>query len=230
MGAGGRAPRLRTKVASRESRYSSRLTAVSEFEDNIPELQDKSSGPADHVDRVRAQWAAVRPDLDTEAFAVIGRLGRAAAYVDGRINAGLAEFGLTREAWDVLASLRRAGPPHRLSPTELYLELMRSSGAMTHRLASLERSRLIKRLPDPQDGRSMLVELTRKGLALVERVAPQHLANERALLATLDDDERRVLAGTLRRLLLDFEANQMPPPASGRGGRRSRTRRRNGRT
>lgn len=63
----------------------------------------------------------------------------------------MAEFGVTRGSWDVLASLRRSGLPHRLSPTELYLALMRTSGAMTHRLAGLERSGLIKRVPDPQD-------------------------------------------------------------------------------
>src|SRR5215469_1618512 len=112
---------------------------MSELEGNIHELRDKfASADLDHVDRVRAQWAAARPDLDTAPVAVIARLGRAAAYVDAGINAGLARFGLTREAWDVLASLRRAGPPYRLSPTQLYLALMRSSGAMTHRLAGLE--------------------------------------------------------------------------------------------
>src|SRR5439155_25154879 len=118
---------------------------------------------ADHVDRVRAQWSKVRPDLDTSPVAVIARLGRATAYLDGGVNAQLAEFGLTREAWDVLASLRRAGPPHRLSPTDLYRALMRSSGAMTHRLRGLERAGLIERVPNPDDGRGMLVELTRKG-------------------------------------------------------------------
>src|ERR671923_2393976 len=147
---------------------------MSESKDTIHELQDKlhDDGP-DHVDHVREQWAAMRPDLDTTPVAVIARLGRATAYIDAGINARLAEFGLTREAWDVLASLRRAGAPFRLSPTQLYVALMRSSGAMTHRLGSLERAGLVKRVADPGDGRSSLVQLTGRGAALVDRVAPE---------------------------------------------------------
>ena len=194
---------------------------MSEHQDNIYELQDNSSSPGegDHVDHVRAQWTAVRPDLDTAPVAVVARVGRAAAYLDAGINARLAEFGLTREGWDVLASLRRTGPPHRLSPTQLYLALMRSSGAMTHRLAILERAGLVKRVPDPEDGRSLLVQLTRNGITLVDRIAPDHLANERALLAALSEPEQRTLAELLRKLLLDYETRPATPPPSGRGGR-----------
>jgi DNA-binding MarR family transcriptional regulator len=196
---------------------------VFESEDNISELQDSiSNADHDHVDRVLAQWAKVRPDLDTAPVAVIARLGRATAYVDAGINARLAEFGLSRAAWDVLASLRRNGPPYRLSPTQLYVALMRSSGAMTHRVYGLERAELVTRVPDPDDARGMLVELTPKGIALVDRVAPVHLANEHALLQSLSDDEQGALADLLRKLLLGLEQQQPAPLPSGRGGRRPR--------
>jgi DNA-binding MarR family transcriptional regulator len=202
---------------------------VSEFEGNIHELQDSlPEQDADHVDRVLAQWAQVRPDLDTTPVAVIARLGRAAAYVDAGLAARLAEFGLTRGAWDVLASLRRSGPPYRMSPTQLYLALMRSSGAMTHRLYRLERAGLVRRIADPDDGRGMLVELTRKGVALVEQVAPAHLANERALLSALSDEDQRALSELLRVLLRAFELEHPTPPPSGRGGRRKAQGRRSG--
>lgn len=189
---------------------------MSELQDTISQCE----GGLDHVDRVLAQWASARPDLDTSPVAVVARLGRAAAYVDAGVNAALAEFGLTRAAWDVLASLRRTDPPHRLSPTELYLGLMRTSGAMTHRLAGLERAGLVKRVPDPADGRGMLVELTRKGKALVDRTAPAHLANERTLLAALSAGEQRELATLLRKLLRTFEGEEPVPPAKARVGRR----------
>ncbi len=166
-----------------------------------------------------AQWANARPDLDTAPVAVIARLGRASAYIDAGINERLAEFGLTRASWDVLASLRRTGPPHRLSPTQLYHALMRTSGAMTHRLSALQHRGLIKRAPDPQDGRGLLVELTPKGLKIVDHVAPAHLAGERALLAALSTDEQAQLIGLLRKLLANFEREHPAPPPSGRGGR-----------
>ena len=180
----------------------------------------RPSDEGDHVDRVRAQWRDARPDLDTESFAIVGRLGRATAYIDAAISAWLADFDLTRASWDVLASLRRSGPPHRLSPTQLYRSAMRSSGAMTHRLAALERDGLIGRVPDPADGRGMLVELTPSGVALVDEVAPVHLANEAELLAALSPDEQRALAASLRTLLLALERRHATPPPSGSGGRR----------
>ena len=187
-------------------------------------------GPApparsDHVDHVLAQWASANPELDTTPVGVIARLGRTIAYLDGGINARLAEFGLTRESWDVLASLRRSGAPYCLSPTELYMALMRSSGAITHRLYRLERAGLIARVPDPADGRGLLVKLTPAGMALVDQIAPVHLDNERSLLAALSEQEQRLLAGLLRKLLLAFESERPVPPPSGRGGRRGSRRR-----
>jgi DNA-binding MarR family transcriptional regulator len=203
---------------------------MSEFQDNIPERKGISEPIAgegeDHVARVIAQWARAAPEFDTTALGVIARLGRATAYIDAGINARLAEFGLTRGSWDVLASLRRAGPPYRLSPTQLYLALMRSSGAMTHRLGELERAGLVRRVADPDDGRGLLVELTRTGLGLVDRVAPVHLANERELLAPLTASEVETLANLLRKLLIGFERASPVPPPSGSGGRRRAWRRR----
>jgi DNA-binding MarR family transcriptional regulator len=162
----------------------------------------------DHVERVRAQWARERPDLDTEPIAVIARLGRAAHYIDQ----GHAEFfgrhGLSRADWDVLASLRREGPPYRLSPTALYRALMRTSGAMSQRLARLEREGLIERTLDPADRRGIVVSLTEKGRKLVERIAADHLANERKLLAHLSKKEQQTLATLLRKLLVAYEAEQ----------------------
>lgn len=172
------------------------------------------------MDRVLEQWARVRPELDVSPVAVIARLGRTAAYIDAGVNARLGEFGLTRGSWDVLASLRRRGPGHRLSPTQLYLALMRTSGAMTHRLAALERRGLIRRVPDPRDGRGLLVELTPDGVTLVDQIAPAHLATERTLLQALSTGEQGQLAALLRKLLVGFEREYPAPPASGPGGRR----------
>ena len=191
----------------------------------MTECEDSQSvsafdGDSDHVDHVLAQWAATRPELDTAPAAVIARLGRASAYADAAVNARLAEFGLTRESFDVLTSLRRSGAPFRLSPTQLYRELMRSSGAITHRLAGLEDAGLVRRIPDPGDGRGLLVELTRKGRTLVDRVAPVHLDNERRVLAPLTAGEQTRLAGLLRKLLYTFESEQPTPPPTGRGGRK----------
>jgi DNA-binding MarR family transcriptional regulator len=166
----------------------------------------------DHVDRVRAEWRAVRPDLDTSPISVVARIGRLAAYFDQAINTVMGRYGLTRSTWDILAGLRRRPPPHQLSPTELYRSLMRSSGWMTNRLNELEQAGLIARIADPDDRRGVLVRLTRRGVALVDEIAPLHLANERALLDRLSKADRKQLEDLLRVLLRPLEETRPGPP------------------
>jgi DNA-binding MarR family transcriptional regulator len=174
-------------------------------------LNVKMNPADDHVARVIAQWAEVRPDLDLAPLAVIGRLGRAARYVDQAHERFFAEHDLTRADWDVLAGLRRAGPPYRLSPTDLYTGLMRASGTITHRLQRLEKAGLIRRVPHPADRRGMLVELTKAGLKLVDRLAQLHLDNEERMLEPLGPDEREELASLLAKLLDGFERRSPHP-------------------
>jgi DNA-binding MarR family transcriptional regulator len=171
---------------------------------------------SDHVDRVRVQWSREQPELDTEPVAVVARLGRAAHYVDQGHAAFFDRHGLSRADWDVLASLRREGPPYSLSPTALYRALMRTSGAMSQRLAKLERDGLISRTLDPADRRGIVVSLTPKGRELVERIAADHLANERTLLAPLSREEQAALAALLKKLLLAYESERELPPPPGR--------------
>src|SRR5581483_12239226 len=168
----------------------------------------------DHVDHLLAQWHAEMPDLDPSPMAVISRISRLGRIFERRLEEVFAEFGLNQSQFGVLAALRRAGPPFCLSPTELYNSLLISSGAMTNRLERLESAGYIDRVPDPEDGRSMLVALTPAGKKLIERVLEPHYQNGRRLLSALSDEERAQLAGLLRRLLLEFEDHV--PPASTR--------------
>lgn len=159
----------------------------------------------DHVDRIVEQWARERPDLDASPMGVIGRVARASRHLDLRLEETFRRSGLNAGAFDVLAALRRAGPPYRLSPTALFGSLMLSSGAMTNRIDRLERAGLVARMPDPADRRSVLVELTRAGLDRIDRAVGEHLANEERLLAGLTGRERAELARLLRKLLLSLE-------------------------
>jgi DNA-binding MarR family transcriptional regulator len=187
------------------------------------QLPDGDGPETDHVDQVRRQWAREHPDLDTSPIGIIARLGRAQAYIDPALDSVFVEHGLTRRSWDVLAALRRTGRPYRLTPTALYQALMRTSGAITHILNRLEYAGLVERLINPEDGRSLYVALTPRGVELTDTVGPLHLDNERRLLAGLSRDEQRTLADLLRKLLLGFE-RQQPTPVP-RPTRRHRLRR-----
>jgi DNA-binding MarR family transcriptional regulator len=155
----------------------------------------------DHVDFVLEQWAAERPDLDAAPMGVIGRVQRLCRIIEPELNRVFSEHQLDRAAFDVLATLRRSRPPHRLTPVELMRTSMVTSGAISQRLDRLERRNLITRTRSEVDGRSIFVTLTAEGRALIDQALPDHVANERRLLAALTSAEQEELAHTLRRLL-----------------------------
>lgn len=159
----------------------------------------------DHVDRLRAQWARELPDLDTEPMAILGRARRLSLLVAGGIERTFAGFGLDRGEFDVISTLRRAGPPYRLTPTELYSTLMISSGGLTHRLARLEKAGLVAREKSARDGRSLEVVLSKAGIALAEQAFRADMAGEMQHLLHLTAEEREMLAGLLRKLLAGVE-------------------------
>jgi DNA-binding MarR family transcriptional regulator len=158
----------------------------------------------DRIDQILAQWNRERPDLDTRAMGLVGRIQRAAAALRPRLDETHERSGLQGESFDVLACLRRSGRPFQLSPTRLYREMMLTSGAMTNRIDRLEEAGLVSRRADPQDRRGTLVRLTAKGKALIDAATIQHAANEERLLAGLSAREQLQLADLLRKLLLSL--------------------------
>jgi DNA-binding MarR family transcriptional regulator len=159
----------------------------------------------DAVDRIVAQWAVERPDLDTGPMQVVGRLHRVAAILEAGLRRVFAEEGLGNGDFDVLATLRRAGAPYRLTAGELTASMMVTSGAITKRVDRLERAGLVTRSVAADDARGRLITLTDRGRRLVDELAERHWANEDRLLAGLSGPERAQLAGLLRKLLLSLE-------------------------
>lgn len=158
----------------------------------------------DHVDAIVAQWRKERPDLDPSPMAVIGRISRLERIISSRLAAVFSRHDLESWEFDVLATLRRSGEPHRLTVGALLESMMITSGTMTNRIDRLEHRRLVKRVPDASDRRVVLVELTSSGRELVNRVLPDHLANEAAMLESLSDTDVRQLTRVLRKLSLDL--------------------------
>ena len=156
----------------------------------------------DAVDDILDQWARERPDLDPTPIGVIGRMSRLARALEARLEPVYAEHGLEPGWHDLLATLRRQGPPFKLRPTDLTSSSMLTSSGTTKRLDKLEQAGLITREPDPNDRRGTLIALTEKGRTLIDGVTGPHLANEARLLESLDEQEREQLAALLRKLNL----------------------------
>ncbi len=159
----------------------------------------------DMTDRMVEGWADVTPDVDITGLHVTARLSRLGRHVALLEEESFGRYGLNRGDVGVLGALRIAGPPHRLSPTRLGRGLMLSSAGITTRLDRLERRGLVRRLPDPQDRRGVIVELTTDGLALVEQAVAAHTAVERRLLSRLEPSEAATLEALLRKVLATVE-------------------------
>lgn len=138
----------------------------------------------------------------------LGRLGRVRHHASRRMEETFARHGLNAAGFDVLATLRRTPPPHALTPGVLMDQMMITSGTMTNRIDQLVKSGLVLRGPDPSDARRVLIALTPRGFALIERVLDDHLATQCAILEALTPEEVQQLDGALRKLLASFEGER----------------------
>lgn len=155
-------------------------------------------------------------------MAVIGRLSIASRLIDAELARTFAAHGLDAASFDVLATLRRAGAPYELTPTQLMRSAMITSGAITQRLDRLEARGLVARAPSARDGRRVQVRLTADGRAAIDQALPDHLQTEHRLLARLSPRQREDLERTLHQLIesiigLTDSPDQEPRP-SGAGG------------
>lgn len=157
----------------------------------------------DEVDRLITAWKAQRPDLDLSPLGVLSRITRISRHLDIERRNAFAD--LDTWGFDVLASLRRAGSPYQLSPSQLMQETLVTSGTMTNRLNRLEELELITRKQDPSDGRGSLVTLTKAGVRAVDTAMEELLGRERNFLAPLSSDEKKELARLLSLIAAQFE-------------------------
>jgi DNA-binding MarR family transcriptional regulator len=158
---------------------------------------------SDGVDRILEQWARERPDLETEAMGVFGRIYRLSRLAGDAVEKAYAAYGIGRPEFDVLATLRRSGDPFQLSPGALAASMMLSTGGTTARLDRLEKAGLVARSPAPDDRRGVLVRLTPKGRRLADEAVAAGLAEQQRLLAHLPAAKRTQLNDLLRELLND---------------------------
>jgi DNA-binding MarR family transcriptional regulator len=156
----------------------------------------------DRIDQVLEQWQEERPDVDPSALSVVGRVLRLGKHMRRSVKAALAPHSLDLWSFDVLATLRRQGEPFAMSPTELRRAVILTSGAMTNRIDRLEQQGWVERLADPNDRRAVQVRLTSSGRELIDDALETRLANAEDLIGHLTADERRTLAGLLRKLLV----------------------------
>jgi DNA-binding MarR family transcriptional regulator len=162
----------------------------------------------DEVDTIVEAWRRERPDLDVAPMEVLSRISRLARHLD-RVRAS-AFSGHDLESWefDVLAALRRSGPPYRLSPGQLLRETLVTSGTMTNRVDRLAMRGLVVRQDHPDDRRGVLVQLTEAGKDVVDATLADLMVAEREILDALDVADHDQLTRSLRLLLARYGADR----------------------
>lgn len=159
----------------------------------------------DSIDGRLEVWKTELPELDLGTEGIVERIQKLTRRFDHAMDETLADFDLKRGEWHLLAALRKSGAPYRRSPGQLADELGLSSGAMTHRLDRMERAGLVRRLPDPDDRRSLQIELTDAGWQLWQDSTGTQARKENLIARGLSADEKEQLNALLRRLMLAFE-------------------------
>ena len=159
----------------------------------------------DHVDKVLKQWHQERPDLDVTPMGMLGRLRLLNNGLLGAMEKTWAKYGLNGASFDVLATLRRAGPPYVLSPGELMTSTMVTSGTMTNRINQLEKAGWIERVKNPEDGRGFLISLSQPGYELIDEAVTAHVETQAHLVSSMSAEQLAQLDDLLKQLLAGCE-------------------------
>ena len=170
----------------------------------------------DSVDRIAGQWRTVRPDVDVRPMGVIGRVSRLSRLVDRRLAENFARHGIENWMYDVLATLRRSGPPYELTAGDLVRQSMVTTGAITNRIDRLEERGLVERA-GASDRRKVVVRLTPAGRDLVDEIVAGHMATEADILSGLSRRQQQELADLLRVVLLGL-GDRAEPADQAAGG------------
>ena len=173
--------------------------------------------------KVDADFPNVYPGGDptcTEAYASLCRTGEALlGELDRRIAA---TFGISQSAATALAVIDGAGTP--LTPSQVSERVLIASATMTATLDLLERRGWIRRVPNPADRRSVLIEITPEGRATTDRLLPGIRTVERTILSAITPDERAQLLDLLAKILARTAeaAAASPGPLHGQRNRPAR--------
>lgn len=121
------------------------------------------------------------------------------------------DAGISHYDYFALTQLWRA-PEYVLRMSELAAECDMTLSHLSRVIARLEKQEFVRRLPDPDDGRCTLAELTDAGLALFEQAAPGHVSEVRRLIFdNLEPEERQQFGDAMGKIVA----------AMGKGDRRN---------
>ena len=159
-----------------------------------------------------AAWRRERPDVDVSSIGIITPIWRLGAIVVENRARVLAAHGLEQSHLDVLGTLRRSGPPYRLTAGELSRRCRVTPGATTQRVQAMERLGFVERVREEPDRRTVHVQLTSDGRARLDEIFADVMAGDESLLDGLTASQRGALESLLRAWLDTLEHGPSDAP------------------
>ena len=175
--------------------------------------------------RIDEDFAEEFPEGDassTEAYVSLVRTGTALLQELDRCI--VHSFDMPQAAATALAVVEGAKGP--LTPSQISERVLVASATMTATLDLLENRGWVVRRPNPDDRRSVLVEVTEEGRAAADRLLPGIRVVEREVMSALTPRERQQLLRLLDKVLACAAevAEQPATPLDGPRCRPARTR------
>lgn len=165
-----------------------------------PCAEPGSDGQDPVTEHVR--WAITTwPQIDPQVEGIVTRVDKIQRYLAKSFRAALGDAGINKDEWKVLMALHGTVRSHGWLSKDVGV----STGAMTNRLDKLEGRGLIKRVPDPQDRRGVLLELTDAGRVRLEEYIDAGAGRESELLDELTLAEKQDLNRLLSKLLVSLQ-------------------------
>lgn len=156
-----------------------------------------------HIEKIKEQYKKQSPQMYNESveltlpFFILHK-----KIYEGGNEILTNNYNLNQTELDVLANLQYlGGDDFSLTPTELYEQMLFSSGGMTKVLKKLEEKKLIRRVENPNDKRSKLVQITQEGTDITQNSLKEILTYEENIFSKLDKKERETLKNLLLKTL-----------------------------
>jgi DNA-binding MarR family transcriptional regulator len=174
----------------------------------------------DEVDALVDFWLRENPDLDPRTKMLAIRVRRTAHHLERALRRELAALDIEMWEFEVLLALRR-GEGYCRSAGDLLRQSQVTSGAITNRVAQLEKRGWVRRDVCTTDRRQVIVSLTPEGLARVDQLLATKTRTEMAVFGGVDQATQDRLNEDLRSLLIALEGAFQPGQEEALGRRRA---------
>ena len=160
----------------------------------------------DPIDRAGELWQRHWPDEQPDVYAAmraVTSIMRAHQILIAELDAMLRPFGITFSRYEALVLLVHSHDG-ALPLSKIGERLQVHATSVTNVIDRLEAAGLVRREPNPRDGRGTLAVITEDGRTVADK-ATVAFNNSRFAMSALSLDELHQLFAILRRLRLDAE-------------------------